>query len=271
MPGLRHADPDFPRGWRSVTAPYGITGELMVFSTFLSVVYSIFRETRESVSSIQSMLPSPLLLHALLASPFGFLCICHSSLWVSKFLQWKKTPRNGSHFSSCTFPFSFSPLLFFAITCFLFTRKKPERHMSVTTAPSSVLQRSWRLHSCVYECFRDGSDWKIWGHCWIWTNSSWASMSEQLWMYVGQYVCMKGNKEFSQHFSLRDTFTFVLYSSPHKSSVANLKLLLLVFPVAWHIDGFWVCLFIYLSQLVLSLLSTTSVVLIVTRENMQPK
>lgn len=69
-------------------------------------------------------------------------------------------------------------------------------------------------------------------------------MSEQLWMYVGQYVCMKDNKEFSEHFSLWDTFTFAFYSSPHKSSVANIGLLL---PAAWHIDGFWVCSFIYLS------------------------
>lgn len=91
----------------------------------------------------RSMPPSPLLLIALLDTPFGFLCIF--IILPFEFLNFssgKKKPRNVSYFSSSTFPFRLPPLLFFAIICFLFTRKKPERHMSVTTAPSSVLQRS---------------------------------------------------------------------------------------------------------------------------------
>lgn len=44
---------------------------------------------REGVSSIRSMLPSLLLLIAPLDSAFDSLCICNSSLWVSKFRQWK--------------------------------------------------------------------------------------------------------------------------------------------------------------------------------------
>lgn len=149
---------------------------------------------REGVSSIRSMLPFLLLLIAPLDSAFDSLCICNSSLWVSKFLQWKIFQEMAVTFLSVPF-LLVSLLLFFDIICFLFTRKNPERHMAVTTAPSSVLQRSFRLHSCIYECFWHGSDWKI--CCWIWTNSSWVSMSEQLWMYVGQYVCVKGTKGFS--------------------------------------------------------------------------
>lgn len=90
-------------------------------------------------------------------------------------------------------------------------------------------------------------------------------MSEQLWMYVGQYVRMKGNKEFSQHFSPWDTFTFVFLFLSSKVQLQMLG----SFPAAWHIDSSWVCSFIYLSQLVFSLLFTNSTVLIVTRENMQ--
>lgn len=104
----------------------------------------------------RSVLPSPFLLIALF-SPFGFLCIYHSFLWVSKFLHWEKTPRTGSYFSSCTFPLRLSSLLFFAILFFFSPEKNWEAHVSdnSTIFCSAVIMKAlplclWVLQTWVW-------------------------------------------------------------------------------------------------------------------------
>lgn len=66
-------------------------------------------------------------------------------------------------------------------------------------------------------------------------------MSEQLWMYVGQYVCMKGNEELSQHSSLRHFYICLFIPLFIEVQLQMLG----SFPAAWHIDVSWVCSFIY--------------------------
>lgn len=143
----------------SIIAPYGVNGGMTVFSTFLSLVYSIFREMGKTASSRRSVLPLCF-----------YTSLCTNTSW--KFQIWalfqivllvfrafiillfeflnfssKKSGKWQLPFFLC---FSFYiPLFFSTITCFLFTRKKIGRHTSVTIAPSSVPQRLWRLHSHV--------------------------------------------------------------------------------------------------------------------------